>query len=141
MKPAMRKAACAAILGLAAGSAAADFAKWILLEGRESFAIYFDAATIRKSANLAQMWDLSDSKSGKPLGGLKQAPSFKMEREYECGKQQVRVLYVSWHSANMGEGEIIGSDTKAGAWQPVMPGTIGEKLWKIACGTDGGRRL
>ena len=120
---------------LSAG-AAADLTKWVVVDGRETYVIYADVATVRRSGNIARMWDMSDSKTGKVLGGVKQSQSFKMEREYDCEKQQLRMLYVSWYSGNMGEGNIIGSDSNAAIWQPVLQGTIGERLWKVACGED-----
>ena len=55
--------------------------------------------------------------------------------------QQQRLLYISWLSENMGEGKIIGSDPNPGMWQPALLGTIGERLWKIACGIDKGRHF
>jgi len=137
----MRKIILLALLAGVSGSAAADYAKWSVVDGRESFVIYADTATIRRSGNIAQMWDMSDARTGKTLGGVKQSVSSKMEREYDCSKQQIRMLYVSWHSGNMGGGDIVGSDATPGVWQPTMLGTIGERLWKIAWGVENARRL
>jgi hypothetical protein len=36
---------------------------------------------------------------------------------------------------------MVGSDANPGGWQAVMLGTIGERLWRIACGTESRRRL
>jgi len=138
---AVRKAILMTLLASVSGSAAADWAKWVVVDRKETFAIYADIATIRKAGNTAQMWDLSDAKAGKVLGGVKQSLSSKMEREYDCSKQEMRMLYVSWYSGNMGGGEIIGSDANPGGWQPALLGTIGERLWKIACDVGGGRRF
>ena len=138
---AMRKAILITLLAIANAGMAADVAKWSVVDGREAFTIYADTGTIRRNGNLAQMWDMTDAKTGKALGGVKKSQSTRMEREYECSKQQIRMLYVSWHAANMGGGEIVGSDDTAGAWQPMMLGTIGERLWRIACGTENARRL
>jgi hypothetical protein len=137
----MRKTFLMLLLAAASNSMGMELAKWVVVDGREAFTIYADPATLRKTGSMAQMWDMSDAKKGKLLGGAKQAVSSRMEREYDCGKQQLRMLYVSWHSGNMGQGEILGSDPNPGSWHPVMLGTIGERLWKIACDVDGRRRF
>ena len=124
------------LLAFAGGSAAADWTKWVVIDQKERFSVYADVATIRRSGDMVQMWDMSDIPAGKGSAGSKQSPSFKMEREYDCNKQQVRVLYVSWHAENMGEGKMIGNNA-----QPVLLGTIGERLWKVACGVGSGRHL
>ena len=134
----------ALLLALASGSAAAQWerwfvpesnlSQWVVANSNEAITIYADTATIRTAGNLAQMWDLTDMKTGVALGENKRSLSFKREQEYHCGKQEVRTLYISWHSGNMGSGEIIGSDRNAGSWRPVLLGTIREKLWRTACG-------
>jgi hypothetical protein len=138
---AMRRAMFMALLAAANGSVAADLAKWSVVDNREAFTIYAETGTIRRAGNIAQMWDMSDAKAGRVLGGIKKSVSSKMEREYDCSRQQMRMLYVSWHSANMGGGEIVGSDATPGSWQPTMLGTIGDRLWRIACGAENARRL
>jgi len=137
----MRKAMVMLLLAAASSSAAADWSKWEMVDRTESFIVYADVATIRRSGNLVRMWDLSDAKTGKALAVVKQSRSFRAEREYDCARQQLRMLYISWHSGNMGEGSILGSNATAGNWQPALVGTIGERLWKIACGLDSGRRF
>lgn len=136
----MRKAVFL-LLAAASGGALADWSKWEMVDRTESFIVYADTATIRKTGDIARMWDLSDAKTEKAFAVIKASRSFKSEREYDCAKQQLRLLYISWHSGNMGEGAIIGSDANAGNWQPALLGTIGERLWKIACGKDRGRHF
>ena len=137
----MRRAILLLLLVVMCSSAAAELTKWIFVSRQEAFIIYADTATIRKSGNLVQMWDLADAKTGKAFGGVKRTLSFKMEREYDCGSQQLRLLYISWHSGNMGGGDITGSDANPSSWRPTLPGTEGERLWKIACGVQTGRGL
>jgi len=137
----MRKAILMMLLAVAGSSTAVELAKWVVIDGRETFTIYADPATIRKTGSVAQMWDMSNAKTGKVLGGVKRSVSSKMEREYDCSKQQLRMLYVSWYAGNMGDGEIVGSDATPGSWQPVMLGTIGERLWKLACDHGSRRRF
>jgi hypothetical protein len=140
----LRKIVLALILAVASGSAAAQWEQWFVPRSNLSqwvaantngdITIYADVATIRRSGNSALMWDLTDMKSGRAIGEGKRTLSFRKEQEYDCSKQQVRTLYISWHSGNMGAGEILGSDASATDWRPVLLGTIREKLWQTACG-------
>jgi len=139
----MRKAVLIVLFAVAGACEAAEwadwlvrgnaFGEWIVVDRKEAFTVFANTGTIRSSNDIAAMWGLTDfsSDQGAPVKGVM---SLKSEREYDCGRQQMRILYVSRHSGNMGEGEIVGSDSTIGGWQPVMLGTIGERLWRIACG-------
>ena len=141
----MRKAIVMMLLAIASGSAAAQWegwflpkgnlAEWVVANTNEAVTIYADTATIRKADNMAQMWDLTDFRAGgKLLVGDKRSLSFKKDQEYDCNQQRARILYISWHSENMGAGELIGSDRTPGSWRPMLRGTILERLWTTACG-------
>lgn len=110
-----------------------NLSEWVVANQNEAVTIYADTATIRRAGNLAYMWDLTDFRTGRVLSGDKRSLSFRKEQEYDCNKQQGRILYISWHAENMGRGEIIGSDRNPGDWRPVLLGTVFEKLWKVAC--------
>ena len=132
------------LLALASGSAAAQWeqwfvpksnlSEWVVANYDQAVTIYADTGTIRRTGDMAHMWDLTNFQTAKAVGGDKRALSFKKEQEYDCMKQQARILYISWHSENMGAGEILGSDRTAGSWRPVLLGTILERLWRTACG-------
>ena len=110
------------------------FGEWIVVDRKEGFTVYANTGTIRSTNGIATMWGLTDFVPDKGAAPAKGSMSHKIEREYDCNRQQMRTLYVSRHSGNMGEGEVVGSDPNAGSWQPVMLGTIGDRLWRIACG-------
>ena len=141
---AMRKVILTVLLMVMSSGAAAQWeqwfvpksnlSEWVVANYNEAVTIYADTATIRRAGNMAQMWDLTDFRTGKVLSGDKRSLSFRKEQEYDCDKQQARILYISWHSGNMGGGEIIGSDRAPGDWPPVLRGTILERLRITACG-------
>lgn len=122
------------LLAVAASSQAADWPEWVVTNHNEAITMYADAATIRKAGGVARMWDMTDFEKGNVLGAHKRALSFKREQEYECDGQRARILYISWHSGHMGEGEILGSDRSVSSWRPVLVGTVLERLWRTACG-------
>ncbi len=140
----VRKVILTLLLTVVSGSAAAgweewfvpksNLSEWVVANYNEAVTIYADTATIRRAGNMAQMWDLTDFRTGgKVLGGDKRSLSFKKDQEYDCNGQRARILYISWHSENMGAGEILGSDRTPGDWRPVLRGTILDRLWTTAC--------
>ena len=140
----MRKVILTILLAIMSSSAEAQWvdwfvpkgntAQWVAADSNEAVTIYADTATLRRAGHMAQMWDLTDMQAGRVLGGGKRSMSFKKEQEYNCNTQEARILYISWHSGNMGTGDIIGSDHAPGSWRPVLLGTIVERMWKLACG-------
>ena len=96
--------------------------------------IYADPATIRKSANKVKMWSLYDFDSIHVVAGYEYLSS-ESQSEYDCKEEQSRLLYFSWHSENMGRGDVVYTETKPGVdWSPVAPRSVIETLWKFACG-------
>lgn len=94
---------------------------------------YVDITTIRKADNKVKMWSLVDLKTAEHEG-QKQYMSIKSQIEYDCKARQMRGLFTSIHSENMGKGILVGYDTNTYNWMPVPAGSTGEVLWKIACG-------
>ena len=131
------------LLAILSNSAAAEWeewfvpnrnlSQWVVANYTEAVTVYADAATIRRTGNTAHMWDMTNFETGKVLSGERRALSFKKEQEYDCNKQQARILYISWHAGHMGGGEIIGSDRNPSSWRPVLLGTVLERLWRTAC--------
>ena len=130
----MRKHVLTILLAVAGSAHAAEWPQWTVTNYNEAITIYADVSTIRETGGAALMWDMTDFQTGTALGGNKRALSFKREQEFDCNGQQARILYISWHSGHMGEGEILGSDRKTGDWRRVLVGTVLERLWRTACG-------
>jgi hypothetical protein len=75
-----------------------------------------------KDYNTAQMND------GEPY------MSQKTQNEYDCKEYRSRILALSLHSGNMGDGKVIWSDPDPDKWYPFAPGRVGEAVRKFACG-------
>ena len=55
--------------------------------------------------------------------------------EADCKEERVRDLAYSWFSGKMGSGNVVHTDSASTMkWIPIEPESIGETLWKIACG-------
>ena len=60
--------------------------------------------------------------------------SSKAQTEYDCAEAQSRILVVYVYSGQMGRGTQVGYDTDPTKWRPVMPGSVDQAMWKVACG-------
>ena len=107
-------------------------AEWTSVGGTDDFDNYADLATIRKKGDTVKMWVLIDFKTAQRIG-RKTRLSSKRQDECDCDGERSRTLYFSWHSGNMGGGNVVHSNASPSEWQPVAPESIDEGLWKIAC--------
>ncbi len=103
-----------------------------LIDSDETYTLFVDAANILKTRNRTKMWDMYDFKTAQVTATSKPYMSFKEQQEYDCKKEQTRTLLYSYHSVNMGGGEVVYIDNDPEKWVPVPPRA--EAIWKIACG-------
>jgi hypothetical protein len=108
-------------------------AEWVkfgtVLNGNITY--YADPATISKEGESAKMWVLQDYLTVQSGYHYLSAES---QSEYDCKNKNVRPISISFHSGNMGKGEIIDTVTaRDDAWIPVPPETMFDDLWKLAC--------
>ena len=111
-------------------------AAWVKAGSNQASTFYAAPDTVRKVGTSAKMWSLMDNSAAKMTPTGKQYFSIKAQQEYECNESQSRLLYISYHSGSMGDGEVIVSSNGPFPWEPVPPGSGVEALWKIACGTQ-----
>ena len=120
------------ILLLLAVASSNAMAEWVEISHNAKFTVYTNPATIRNKDDMATVWKLSDYKTAQSLGGHTHL-SEKVQFEYDCKEKQNRLLYFSWHSGNMGGGEVVYSGSGTNRWEPVPQGSINEAVLKIAC--------
>lgn len=106
----------------------------------EGFVTYAGPATIRKSGDTVRMSSVIDSEVVNDAGSDRRRVSWKDDWEYDCQDTRQRLLQFTEYSGRMGTGEKMLSQTMPVAaivvWLPVKPGSVGERLWKIACGKE-----
>ena len=125
----MKKLLLILILALVSTDA---MAKWTAVVESESYTQYADFTTISKEGNVVKMWDLLDFKTVHDAAGYKHL-SQQLQREYDCKKEQSRLLTFTLFSKNMGTGKVLRVFSTPDKWEPVQLGSIGEVLWLIAC--------
>lgn len=125
----MRKVVLMMLLAVVSSSAMAE---WVNYGNNEVMTGYADPSTIRKSGNRVKMWTLSDLHNPKELAGV-QFLSMKGQYEYDCKKEQLRPLHLTFHTESMGRGEVISKVDSNTKWEPVPPKSIAEDFLKVAC--------
>ena len=115
--------------------------KWIRVSetgpAYERFATYADPATITRSGNTVRMSSVIDF--ARIPGTVSDRPrvSWKDEWEYDCQEKRHRPRHFTEYSGRMGTGDKMYSHTvPVFFWILVAPGSVGENLWKIACGKE-----
>ncbi|MFI5222990.1 MAG: surface-adhesin E family protein [Nitrospirales bacterium] len=122
------------LLLLSSGTA---YAAWVKVsDGDEAGrTVYVDPATIRRNSNLVKMWQLYDYKTVQTVGGIRFLTA-EEQWEFDCAEERGRVLGLKEFSGNMASGTMVFTNSQVSKWLPVIPGTTGQTVWKIACGKD-----
>jgi len=109
-------------------------AEWELVSGNDSvkLTVYVDRDTIRRNGNLVTMWQLHDYKTVQTVAG-DSLLSIQRHNEYDCTEPRTRMLAYTWFSSNMGRGRVVYKTSEAQPWTSVVPGSIDQTLWKVAC--------
>ena len=115
-------------------SSSPAYAEWVKVsDGDEAEkTVYVDPATIRRNSNLVKMRQFYDYKTVQTVGGIRFLTA-EEQWEFDCAEERSRVLALKEFSGNMRSGTVVYSNTEVGKWQPVAPGTLGHKLWTVAC--------
>jgi len=121
------------VLSLVSTGAMAGWTTVGKAESAKGFTVYTDKSATQKKGNIAKMWSLFDFNAPRKTKGFRYS-SYKQLVEYDCKKEQSRVIGYSLHSKNMGAGGAIYKNSKAGNWMAVRPNSVAENLWEIACG-------
>jgi len=116
-------------------SSSPAYAEWIKVSDSDEagMTVYVDPATIRRTRNLVKMWQFYDYKTVQTVGGIGFL-TVKEQWEFDCAEERRRVLALTEFSGNMGSGTVVYTNSEVGKWQPVAPSSIGQLLWKFACG-------
>ena len=112
------------------------FAEWTEVGRNDDvgLTVYADFGTIKRKDHKVKMWKLYDYKTVKESGVDRFLSSMDRD-EYDCEEETIGLFDWHWYSGNMAEGEIVRSNTNIkDAIQSVIPGSMGETLFKIACG-------
>jgi hypothetical protein len=110
------------------------YAEWVSVSviDQAGVTIYVDSETIRRKGDRVNVWELIDYKTIQTVAGASYL-SARVQREYDCAGDLHRTLALTKLSGNMGTGKVMLTNSDQQKWEPVDPGSIGKRLWKVAC--------
>jgi len=122
------------LLMLSSGPA---YAEWVKVSDSDEAGktIYVDPATIRRNSNLVKMRQFYDYKTVQTVGGIGFLTA-EEQWEFDCAEERSRVLALKEFSGNMKSGTVVYTNSQVGKWVPVVPGSVGQTVWKVACSKD-----
>ena len=105
-----------------------SWAGWDFTGRLEDGTVYFhDKSTIRKNGVKRKMWIMVNNSDG----------SSKVLKVYNCNSEEFSIAAFTQYSGSMGAGKVGTSilfKENEQSWEPVIPDSIVEFEWKIACG-------
>lgn len=108
-------------------------AEWVQFSsGDNKSTTYADPSSVRKVGHVAKVWELIDLKEASTTTP-KPFLSAAMQKEYDCKGEQSRIISISYFPNNMRQGEVLHTDDSTDKWSPVVPGSVGELIFKLAC--------
>ncbi len=111
------------------------YAEWVEVSANKKAGViaYADPGTIHRKGDLVKMWSLFDLRKTQVAGGNSYL-SIKALQKYDCAEDRSRALAYTKFSGNMGQGKVVYSNSDEGTWAPIAPVSVGQELWKVACG-------
>ena len=109
-------------------------AEWLKYAGNDEETHYYMPESIRILDDKAKVWALVDFKSVKTLDTYRYL-SGKVQHQFDCQEEQSKLLYSTFYSENMGEGDVVLQVNLLphANWAPIIPETMLELLYKRAC--------
>ena len=116
-------------------SYAPAYAEWVEVSANKMAGVvaYADPDTIRRKGDLVKMSSLFDLKP-RQTGMAKSYLSIKSQQAYDCAQDRSRALAYTKFAGNMGHGAEVYSVSVEQKWKPITPMSVGQELWKVACG-------
>jgi len=127
----MKRLLLIALLLLSGGPA---YAEWVMVSviDQAGATVYVDPATIHRQGYRVTMGGLIDYRSIQTVASTAFLSS-KLQREYDCAGDRHRTLALTKLSGNMGTGKVIVTNSDEQKWEPADTGSIGKRLWRVAC--------
>ena len=114
--------------------------EWITVKETTStndrFVTYAAPSTIRKTGTTVKMWSMMESMDIQGTPSDRPHFSWIDDWEYDCEGKRLRPLEFRAYSGKMGTGGNVLSQNSVELMMAVNPGSVGEALWKIACGKE-----
>ena len=131
--PAIAASLLFAVLGEFVAAHAA-YVDWVRIDSNDEFTTYVDYGNINRSGDLARIWDMRDYKKPHTSHSGQSFSSQKSLIEADCKGERFRLVGMTMYAGSHLSGKVVEHDDKPlYVWSTFSPGTVGQKLWRIAC--------
>ena len=113
-----------------------SWAKWEVTASDGEITFYHDKSTMRRNGTITKMWVMQSYSVIQTNHEGKNYKSGKVLYAYDCASETLAGTSLVTYSGSMGKGNVISSITGEESWlswEPIVPNSIGEVQWKIAC--------
>ncbi len=116
-------------------SGGSAYAEWVEVSVNKMAGViaYADPGTIHRNGSLVKMSSLFDLQTTQAVGGSSYL-SIRAQQTYDCAEDRSRALAYTKFSGHMGHGAEVYTVSVQQEWKPVAPMSVGQELWKVACG-------
>jgi hypothetical protein len=118
-----------ALLMLVACSAWADWKQ--VAEGTDTV-LFVDFGSIRKDGNKLRVWQMTNFSKPRIVLG-QEVLSLRARVEFDCKKEQEKLVSVSLFSQYFATGDLIKLEDKGADWKDIPPDTVGWDVFKSVC--------
>jgi surface-adhesin protein E len=113
------------------------YAEWVKLFSTSTkkggHTIYSEPGTDSRKGDLVRIWILFDYNTIQTEAGDSFLSDIQ-QSEFDCAEKRFRLLAYMWYSGNMRSGNVVYTNSSGTNWAPAEPNSIGQFLWKFACG-------
>lgn len=117
-----------------AGLGGAATAAWVPVSEDSDTVVYYDPATLERTADAVTVWEMSDYKRMATTVNDHFFRSAKTQRQYDCALGNVRTVSVQPFEGQMGDGRPLDENIVDGDWEAVVSGSPREPALKLVCG-------
>lgn len=119
------------ILLLTANTCAAE--EWMLIAENDNTAHYIDPSRFVKNGEKIKIWTMYDTTNKAGLAGYPSIKSGISQTEYNCKEVKSRSIYEVAYSGSMGSSSVLNVYPDETKFNPIVPGSIDETIFKFAC--------
>lgn len=112
------------------------YAEWtkVIRDKEETLTVYIDSDITSPKENLVKVLTLFDHKTLQKAGNTSWLSS-QGQWQFDCLKENGRVLWAMYFSGHMGQGNVVYKSSEETKWGPVVPKSMTQNMWELMCRT------
>jgi hypothetical protein len=102
----------------------------------DAITYYHDKSTIRRNGVIVKIWEMKEYSTAQTNSESNRYQSDKILWAFNCREETKTITSIVEYAGSMGTGSVVSSITAEESWlkwSPIVPGSVAEVTWKIAC--------